>query len=141
MRAITLMAVLAACAEPVEYDGPAELTLGAGPEGFMPVTDGDPITISDGFQGGMVMYGAVQARNVDKGDVELLFTVTPPAGTPSSRRFVVDLDDTGTISGLAVFLLDQRPFAGQPCVWRVELHDRGGRMAFDEKTVIPTPAP
>jgi hypothetical protein len=141
MRAMLLIALAACADEPVEIDGPVELTLGAGPEAFTPVTDGDPIAITDGFQGGTVMYGAAQARNVERADVELLFTLTPPAGPPSARRFVVDLDETGTISGLAVFLLETRRFAGLPCVWRVELRDRAGRMAFDEKMVIPTPAP
>jgi hypothetical protein len=141
MRPIILIVLChAACADPVEDLGPAELVLGSGPEVFVPVTDGDSVAIMDGLQGGTVMWGAVQARNVEVRDVELLFTVTPPSGPPSARRFVVDLDDAGTVSGLAVFLLDQRSFAGQPCVWRVELHDRTGRMAADEKTVIPTPA-
>ena len=75
----------AACADPVEDLGPAELVLGAGPEGFVPVTDGDSVAIMEGLQGGTVMWGAVQARNVDARDVELLFTVTPPAGPPSAE--------------------------------------------------------
>jgi hypothetical protein len=135
---VLVVAVLGACADPVEFSGPPELTLGVGVDVFMPVTDGDPVPIETGTQGGTAVFGGVAARNLDPHEVELVFTIAPPDGPPSLRRFIANLDETGVTLGLPMFLLDEREFAGLPCTWRVEARDRDGRTAVDEKTVIPT---
>ena len=141
----TIIVAQASCAEPsVEYPGPPELTLGVGEAALTPIQDGDAVPITKGPQGGTIVWGAVSARYLDPEQLELLFSIAPPDGTPSFRRVIVDLDDAdggfgvGLSLGHPVFLPDVDQFSGLPCVWRLEATDREGRTAVDTKTVVPT---
>jgi len=136
---------LAACAEHgAEYPGPPELALGIGEAELVPIADGAPVPIVRGYQGGTVVWGAASVRYLDPVQLELNFSITPPEGRASLRSVLVDLDDADggfaltTTLGHSVFLPDPTRYSGLPCVWRLEARDRYGRVAIDEKTIVPT---
>ncbi|TMQ17569.1 MAG: hypothetical protein E6J91_09785 [Deltaproteobacteria bacterium] len=108
------------------------------------IHDGDPVPIGTGPQGGTVVWGAASVRYLDPDQLELTFTIKPPAGAPSLSRVLVDLHDAddgfaaSTTSGHPVFLPDEEQFQNQRCVWRLEARDRDGRSAIAERTIVPT---
>ena len=145
MRIAGLVVLLTACAEhSAQYPGPPELSLGFGESELVLIHDGDPVPIATGQQGGTVVWGAASVRYLDPDQLELTFTITPPAGAPSLSRVLADLHDAdggfaaSTTFGHPVFLPDEAQFQGQRCVWRLEARDRDGRTAVDEKTIVPT---
>jgi hypothetical protein len=146
MRIVGLVALLlAACAEhAVVYPGPPELVLGIGDAELVPIEDGDPVPITTGPQGGTIVWGAASVRYLDPVQLELVFSITPPEGRASLRRVLVDLDGaeggfaSSTTLGHMVFLPYVELYSGLPCVWRLEARDRAGRVAIDERTIVPT---
>lgn len=144
-RIAGLVVLLAACAgHSTQYPGPPELTLGFGESELVLIHDGDPVPIGMGPQGGTVVWGAASLRYLDPDQLQLTFTITPPAGAPSLSRVLVDLHDAdggfaaSATFGYPVFLPDEEQFQSQRCVWRLEARDRDGRTAIDEKTIVPT---
>jgi hypothetical protein len=140
-----LVVVLTACAEhSTQYPGPPELTLGFGEHELVMIHDGDPVPITTGPQGGVIVWGAASVRYLDPVELDLVFTIEPPGGAPSVRRVRADLHDAdggfavSTTFGHPVFLPDEEQFQSQPCVWRLEARDRAGRSAIDEKSIVPT---
>jgi hypothetical protein len=134
-----LLIAIAACVDP-GFSGPPELVLGFGADELEEIEDGAVVPIARGPQGGTVLWGAASVRNMEPRDLRLVFTITSPAGEQSLRRVVVDLDepDGGVTLGHLVFLPDPGLFTDLPCQWRAEAIDREGRIAIDEKMVVPT---
>ncbi len=138
MRGALLMMMCACTETAFEPAGPPGVVLATGHDELVPLADGDAVPIVAGPQGGSVVWAAITAHDLDPHDLELVFSIVPPEGAPSSRRVIVDLDDdSGASIGHQVFLPDVAVFAGVPCSWRVDARDRAGRTASDQKVVIP----
>src|ERR1041385_729854 len=95
VRVAALLLVLqTACAShSPSYPGPPAIVLGFGQSQLVPIANGDPVPIAMGPQGGTIVWGAASVRYLDPEQLELIFTITPPGGTPSVRRVRAALDD------------------------------------------------
>ena len=84
MGPVSLLAVLLAACQGTEDDGtpppplPPEVSLGTGVEAYVPVEDGDPITIVFGPQGGYHLDGSMRAQGIVAGDADDLGDPTNP---------------------------------------------------------------
>ena len=133
------MVLLAGCGGE-HPSGPPGVEIGHGADRFHALADGDTVPINRGTQGGYHVYGALRARGVDPSAVEVVFTIALGDALPlTMRRDLADLAGTSEqLLGSVVFLPDPTAVRDQPCRFHVEITDRAGLRASDERTVVPT---
>lgn len=143
---------------------PTEVKLGTGDEAFVPVADGDEITIVFGPQGGYHLVGSMRASGIVPGDPDDLSDPTNPitafrvwdeTGDPISGLQGADqvlyqegLEPTDTpglfeMIGRRVFLdiLSDDEIVGTELTVEVEVHDTNDLIVADRHTVIAVPHP
>jgi hypothetical protein len=152
--AALLALALAGCGGRDAPDGPPEAALGTGSDMFVPLSDGDDVTIVQGPQGGFHVFASVRVRGLDPGNPEDL-------GDPDNPTTVfqafngdlrVDLDasiytqglDPTTEDGLyemvgRLLILDIQSAVeldGATLRLTVSVTDTAARTATDQRTVV-----
>jgi hypothetical protein len=75
---ILILLALAGCAADGGGDLPPEVILGTGLDAFVPLADGDDVTIVQGPQGGFHVYGSVRAAGLFPGNPDDLYADCNP---------------------------------------------------------------
>lgn len=116
--------------------------VGAGTEAFLPLANGDEISIIAGPQGGYHIFTSVRWQRLDAEPARVRISArvaetdeylgpgnesSPPAADADGWRQVVGLLNFVTNPGLA---------RGQEIVLRAEVHDDAGAGAVDERVVV-----
>lgn len=133
----------------------ATVELGTGDTGFVPLADGDHVTMVHGPQGGWhVLASARVAYTLDV--VAITYTIDALGSEVSWNRYVVDLvpEDTcvGAYAGMYGYLdvsrlaegdADTPPelLVGAELTLTLVIEDHDGRTATDSRTVIADPDP
>jgi hypothetical protein len=143
---------------------PSEVTLGTGEDAFVPVDDGDDITIVFGPQGGYHLTGSMRASGIVPGNPDSLadphnpitaFRVWNEAGDPISGLqgahevlYQEGLEPTDTpglfeMVGRRVFLdiASDDEIVGTTLTVEVEVHDTNDVVVTDSHTLHAVPHP
>jgi len=133
-------------------DAPATVEVGGGAMDFEPASDGDPVTMVHGPQGGWHVLASVRLDAVDP-IVSLHYTIAvqPDGAVVSDNTYRVQiLQDTpcgGYYPGMYGYLLvdalaegelDTPPelLAGRELLLRIDIEDQAGRTASDTLTAV-----
>jgi hypothetical protein len=137
-------------------NGAPEVTLGTGPEdgmGFVPVTDGEMVPLTFGVQQGFHVWVNIRAKNVCFSQIK----VTRTARLTSTQEIIITSSDQLTLipasdPALAADGVGELPTSrptfmcpntlslsipGQSVDFRVDIQDSGGRMASDQRRLVP----
>jgi hypothetical protein len=143
-------------AAPCVINGAAEVTLGTGPEdgmGYLPMVDGQTVTLTFGVQQGFHVWTNIRARNVCFHNLKVKRTATLVSNgelfsnSSDQLTLVAASDPTLAAQGWGE-LPDSRPtfmcpnitgmpLPGQMVRIDVEITDTDGRTASDHHVVIP----
>jgi hypothetical protein len=122
--------------------GPPTLEVGTGASAFIPLQDGDPVTIINGPQGGSHIWGALRTCGLDPANVTINYKVyvIDSATQLSSTQFLIPLQaDEGWwgTSGLTGFVWDASYVRNKQVLLIMEATDGNGVFASGQKRVVP----
>ena len=140
--------------------GEAIAELGAGATDFLSLADGEELVIDSGLQGGYHFVVHARARGIDPGNATLpgmpenprtLFAAYREDGTqlsfdmpPHRLGYQATADDWLALGAgriLQLDITDPAEIDGESIVLVLDIEDRVGRLAQDERTIIATFAP
>jgi hypothetical protein len=123
--------------------GPGQplLELGTGTQSFLPLTDGQAVTIIAGPQGGFHVWASVRTRPpLDPMLIKLTVKVKLAGTEISSTEYKVNLVKNGPYSewyAMTALVDDPAQVRGKSTVIELIATDSAGRTATDSRTVIP----
>jgi hypothetical protein len=139
------------------FDSPPEAEIGSGEGEWVSLSEGDPVTMVHGPQGGWHMLGSLWAANVEQiVEIEFTITVEETGAVVSDNKYRVALVPDGecagyfpgmygylAVSDIAEGALDTPPelLSYQNLVMAMTVTDSAGRTASAERTVLAEPDP
>jgi len=142
LAALLVGAALSGCTAPVEGEG--WVALGTGEWRFEPLTDGQPVPLIAGAQGGHHVWTSLRTTGLDPERVLLAIDTEPVDGSLPAEHSQVRVDlsenpEEGTYDfvGWPAILSQPGCVAGRELNVRVTLTDRHGVSATDECAVLP----
>jgi len=123
--------------------GPLAVELGTGEWEFVPLADGDDVSLAAGAQGGFHIWTSVRADVADPARVHLEITTTTDGSPFEPESSVVDVDMTpATVDGMHAFLGWPARLLHPGCARdhivhvRARVTDRAGASGEDERDVV-----
>jgi hypothetical protein len=126
----------------------AEVEVGTGEDGFLPVADGEEVPLVLGPQGGGRLEGyhvtsAVRTRGLERRQARVTFRLLDEAGAEVGAQVrVFDLERRGEDAvayGVRPRVADCCRVAGRPMSLEVEVEDQAGRTGRDARRVVAGP--
>jgi hypothetical protein len=150
MNRLLLLLAVTACTPPTPPPDPdggqAEVLIGTGNASFVPLKDGDEVTIVKGSQGGYHIWGAIRANGVlNPAGLEVHYFILDGAtraevqGDNAYRLTLVQNGPYFEWYGMIGYLGTSVPsnVQGQPTIMKLTVKDSQGRTASDERSVVP----
>jgi hypothetical protein len=121
---------------------PSAVEVGSGSISFVPLTDGDPVDIIKGPQGGYHIWMSLRAsKQLDPKLIAVKYIVTELDGGEislnASRLNLQANGDTNDWYGLQGLLPNPAAVSGREVLLRIEAEDSAKKTAVDQRRVIP----
>jgi hypothetical protein len=121
--------------------GMGEIEVGTGENSFIALTDGDPVTIIHGPQGGYHIWGAIRAKpGLNPKGIEVKISVLTTAGAELSlNAYRLNLTPNGEFHewyGLLALVPEPTAVSGSEVRLHVDVKDSAGVTASDDRRVF-----